>query len=225
MKLVSEKQKKKKIIIIVSIIVAVVAIIGTVAAVLATKYSYVFDVMNTTTQKAPPTVICGISVANTPDQWEYEVGEEFDPRGIRVQVLMNKQSESYYVDYTQLEFSGFDSTEANDNLKITVTYRGFETSFTVVIKEALAPEPTLESIRLSDNFNTTYTLAKWNKWGPDFYGVKIICTYSDGTEGEVAIKASKHCDGINQNLTSAGTTQFTVKYEGFEYTVTVTITD
>lgn len=225
MKLVSEKQKRKRIIIIVSIIVAIVIIIGVMATVFASKYDYVLDLMLTTTQKEPPTVMRGISVASTPDKWEYEVGEEFDPRGIRVQVLMNKQSESYYVDYTQLEFSGFDSTEANDNLKITVTYRGFETSFTVVVKEAPTPDPVLESIKLSDNFNTTYTLAKWNKWGPDFYGVKIICTYSDGTEEEVAIKASKHCDGINQNLTSAGTTQFTVKYEGLEYTVTVTITE
>lgn len=227
LKLKSQQSKDKKpIIIIVSVIVAIALVIGIVSLVIGIKYPYIFDMMTTTTTQAPPpTVMTGISVVNMPTKLEYEVGEEFDPTGTRVQANMNKQSATYFVDYTQLEFSGFDSSEPNDNLKITVSYKGFEASFTVVIKEPLAPDPTLESIRLSDNFVTTYTLTEWNKWGPDFYGVKIICTYSDGHEEEVSIKATKHCDGIDQNLTSAGTTQFTVKYEGLETTVTVTITN
>ena len=72
-----------------------------------------------------------------------------------------------------------------------------------------------------------YTLEKWNKNGPSFFGVNLICTYSDGSEKEIQMQ-SIYCYGI-EDVKSSGTTEFTIKYsEGgiiVETTVTITITN
>lgn len=169
----------------------------------------------------------GISLSSPPLKTEYYLNEEFDPAGTQIQVETNVNNNTYFVDYTKLSFEGFDSSVVNDALVITVSYMEFSTTFTVKIKEHPNPNPTLESISISENFNTTYPKTFWNKYGPTFDNVMLVCTYSDGTTKEVPL-TRKYCSGVN-DVNSSGVTQFTVRYsEGginLEIIVDITITE
>lgn len=219
MKLQSQKQKRTTAILIG---------VGTVALIAAIVLAIVLLVPNNDTGDGEmPLTTIGINIASYP-KTTYYVGEDFDSTGIRVQVVMSEQSETYFVDESQLTFSGFDSSVATESLTITVEYKGYTTSYKVEIKDKPAEVPKLTGIRLDDSFKTTYTLESWNTKGPRFRDVNLICTYSDGTEKEIPMQAG-YASGINLELTSAGTTSFKISYsEGgiqAETTVTVTITN
>ncbi len=219
MKLVNKKQKQKTIIIIAIIAVVVLAIVIGLIVGLSSN--------NKKTMKKDA-VIEGINIASYP-KTSYYVGETFDVSEILVQVVMSEQSATYFINANdpELTFSGFDSSVANDSLTIQVSYKGFTTSYNVVIKEKQTSVPVLQSIRLSDDFKTTYSISEWNNQNV-FYGIKIICTYSNGSEKEIKFKYD-YCYGLDKNLTSPGTTSFTIKYSesgvNVETTVTVTITN
>ena len=220
MKLVSEKKKRMTLIITIAIVAIVLIAIGVLA------FSLIKTLPNNPAAKPtePPLTMRGISVSNTPDKWEYYVGDEFDPRGTLVQVIMNQQSATHFVGHTELQFSGFDSSVPNENLEITVSYKGYTAKFSVVIKERPTESVEVVSIKLSDDFKSSYTLSEWNKSGPSFSGVKLILVSSDGSETEVRMKYD-YCSGINKNLEAPGETQFVIRFRGFETTVTVTITE
>ena len=220
MKLVSSKKKKQNTIIAIAVaLVAVIAVVGIIIGV-----SNVFNVGPSTTSSEPPLTMRGISVSKLPDKWEYTVGDEFDPRGTKIQVVMNQQYATYFVEYTELEFSGFDSSVPNDDLVITVSYRGYTTTFSVVVKEAPSAPVELVGIKLSDNFKTTYTLAEW-KSGPNFNGVSLVLMYSDGSTFDITKNIQKYCSGFDTTITEPGETQFYVRYKGFEYIAKITITE
>lgn len=223
MKLQSSKQKQKKTIIIAVVAVLALALIaGLVFGVIA-----LIDALkgNNSTMPEEPLTTLGINVSRKPDKVNYFVGEPCDWSGIEVQVVMNKQSETYYVGADELEITGFDSSVPAEEQKITVKYGEYTTSFTVKISEKITA-PQMVSIRLSDNFQKTWTLADWNSpYTAKFYGVEIICTYSDGHEERVEMKKSYVVGGLPSNITSTGELEFVVQYNGFQTTVTVTITN
>ena len=222
MKLVSNKQKRTTAIIAIAVaIVALIAIIGVV--VLLTS-------LNTPDSEEPPVpTMAGIAVSREP-KTTYLIGEKFDPSNILVQVVMTEQSATYFIDATDpdLTFSGFDSSVANDSVVITVAYKGHTTSFTIKVLEKPSATPVLTSIRLSDNFKTTYTLSSWINKGIQVRDVNLICTYSDGTEKEVPM-LKDYVSGVDKSIIGPRQTSFTVRYsEGgvqVETTVTVTITN
>lgn len=221
MKLQSKQAKKQKVIIISAVILAVLVIVGVVIGLVINSIKKQYENSDG---------ITGITVSANPSKTTYYVGEEFDPTGFRIQVLASTNEASYFVDYPneELKLSGFDSSKAVEDQVITVTYREYTDSFTIDVIEVPPADPVITGIRLSDNFTSKYTLKWWNTYGPAFDGVKLVCTYSDGTEKEVAMKSS-YCYGIERNLTSAGTTEFTIKYSSggilVETTVTITITN
>ena len=218
------QRNRKKTYITIAIIVSVLLII---AAALAIAYVSLMQTINPDAFK-PDKEITGISISTAP-KTEYYIGEDFDPTGMKIQVLTNNLSETYFVECPNDEvvITGFDSSVANEKVPVTVTYKGFSVTFNVVVKDYPSAAPVLESIRLSDNFKTTYTLEKWNKNGPSLFGVKLILTYSDGSEQEVQMQ-SAYCYGI-EDIAAPGTTEFTIKYSDggiqVETTVTVTITN
>ncbi|MBQ8248046.1 MAG: bacterial Ig-like domain-containing protein [Lachnospiraceae bacterium] len=224
MKLVNKKQKRKQTLTIIAVAVLALVVIGA----LVFTFTKVGDIINN--GKNPdddtPIVYQGISLVGKPNKLEYMVGEAFDPTGIYVQVIANKQTGTYFVDENNpdLKITGFDSTVPNDALVITVTYKEFSTAFTVKIKEEPTADPTLKSIKLSDNFQTTYTLSKWNSSGPSIRGVNLILVYSDGSEIEIPMSYN-YCTDIKRPLEKAGTTDFTVVYNsnGIMYTTVVTV--
>lgn len=217
MKLVSSKKKK---ITTLLIIVGVLVLVGIGLL--------IFSLLGNKTPETP-TTIRSISMYSHP-KTEYYVGEEFDSTGTIIQVITNKLGEDYFVGEKELTFSGFDSSVVKDNVVITVTYKEYTTTFSVKIKEIPtdSKDPVLTSIRLSDNFVDTYSLNWWNNIGPAFDNVKLVLVYSDGSEKEVPMQSS-YCYNLTFGLTSAGTTDFIIKYNDggviVETTVTVTITN
>lgn len=214
-----KKQNNKRIIII-----AIIAVVVVLALIAGGVLIYI------NSQKSPemkPDDIIGIELSSRPSLTEYFVGEQFKPEGARVQVMTHDYEKSYFVDYTALSFSGFDGSKLGEQV-ITVTYKGFTTTFTITVKEIASAPPVLTSIRMGDGFNTTYTLDYWNTYGPKVNNTTLVLVYSDGSEVEVGMKRS-YCSEIDRNVQSAGTTQFVVTYEDagivVSTTVTVTITN
>lgn len=160
----------------------------------------------------------------------YYVGEEFDPTGLKIQVVTAKQSDTYFIDYpnSEIKITGFDSSVANDSLVLTVSYKEFTIDFPVSIQERPSSAPVLKSVALSDNFQTTYTMKDWNRKGPNRDNVAIILTYSDGSEKRVPLLTENLLD-LDRSISSPCTTQFKVRYNDngvvVETTVTVTITN
>ena len=213
MKLKSRNNDKKKIIILVVLAVILVAAIVT-AIVVASAI------------KKNNETITGIMISQQPSDIVYFVGEEFDPTGLVIQVLAKSNDVTYFVKHTdpELKITGFDSSVANEKLVLTVTYREFSTTLNVMIKEIPPQPPTAVSIKMSDNFRTTYPISWWNNYGPIFDGVELIVVYSDGSEESVPMQ-SYYCYEVNKVLSKPGETSFKVVYNGFECWVTVTVTE
>ena len=166
-------------------------------------------------------IVRGISIASSPAKTEYYVGEAFDPTGTKIQVLTNSANYTYFVDWKELTFEGFDSSVANEKLTITGSYRGYSTTFNVEVKEHEPETPTLTGIEVY-NFETTYPFVEWNKYGPNSTGTYIRCIYSDGSVvGDIILK-DKYIFGVTK-LSSAGTTEITIKYNDGVTTVETTV--
>ena len=168
-----------------------------------------------------------ITVAFKPNKTTYYIGETFDPAGLKVQVVTNSQEYTHFVDWTQLSFEGFDSSVPNEKLTVTVSYEGYSTILDVVIKEVESSQSKLEKIEIYD-FQTTYTLKKWNMGGPNTNGAKIRAIYSDGSVVEGIVLKDIYIPGYEQ-LDAPGTTEITVQYSDsvttVETTVTITVTE
>lgn len=214
-------QNRKKKILTIAIITGVVLllmILGTIIGMV------LFENNNSQNPE-----IQGIAVSISP-KTNYYVGDDLDATGMRIQVITDSNETSYYVDYpnSDILLSGFDSSTPNEFLLITVSYKGYSAQYAVSINERPSVAPILQSIALSDNFQTTYTMKDWNRKGPNRDNVAIILTYSDGSEKRVPFLTENILD-LDRNITSPCTTQFKVRYNDngvvVETTVTVTITN
>lgn len=217
MKLQSKKNKTIKIVIIVAVAILLIGLV--IGGILLFGDEPVPEQNSTD--------IVGISMAAFPNR-EYFVGYDLDPVGTKIQVLTYDMKYTRFVDHTKLSFSGFDSSAPVDEQVITVSYMGFSTTFTVKIKEIPSAEPKLQSIRLSDNFVSTYDLNWWKEYGPVFDNVDLICTYTDGSEKRVPMSAN-YCLSINTDISGPTTVEIPVEYSDagvlVSTTVIVTITD
>ena len=130
-------------------------------------------------------VVLGLHVAINP-KLTYYVGEEFDPTGMRIQVITNEQYTSYFIDAPddRLTITGFDSSAPVDEQVITVSFEDVSTTFTVKIKEMPSAKPVLESIEVL-NLRNTYSVDRWNNGGADLGGAKLKLNYTDGSSKEI----------------------------------------
>lgn len=218
----SSQNKKRKIIIAVIVTVVVLALVA-----VGTIIFFNNDINNDGFEEKKPDSITTIEISSKPLKTIYHVGEEFNSEGIKVQVITNYMDESYFVDASQLYFSGFDSSSPVENQVITVSYKEFTTTFTITVKEFVTASPVLTSIRMGDGFQTTYTKDYWNMFGPKINTATLILVYSDGSEKEVGMN-SNFISGVN-DVELGGKTSFTVTYEDagivISTVVTVTITE
>lgn len=214
------QKRKNKGLIIVAIVVAALLVLALIGVLVVPTI-----IKNVT--KPDPSIAVSVAPKNV-----YFVGEKFDPTGLKIQVITGDQETTYFVSYpdADLKITGFDSSVANESLTLTITYKGMSTTMNVTIKDYPPKQPVLVSIGLSDAFyETPFTVSFWNRYGPTKRaGVSIVLTYDDGSTKEIPLKG-EHCFNLDRNLTSAGTTEFILKYtEGgktFEETITVTITE
>lgn len=222
MKLQSSKQKQKKMIIIIAVaILAVALIVGLVIGVVSVVQK--IQSMNQPTPEMP-SVPVGINVSRFPDKTEYMVGEGYDWTGLKVQLVMSRQSETRFLGVDEVEITGFDSSAVNDRQVITVTYGEFSTSFTIKIKEAPSAAPKMVAIKLDDTFKSSYSMNEWNNTSV-LYGVYIVCVYSDGSESQVLMEPDYIVGGALPKATAPGEVQFEINYKGLEVIITVTITE
>ena len=211
--------KRKKLLIVLAAVVALSVIAGIVAIIIT---------VNANKQEAEDkNIVRGVSIASSPTKTVYYVGEAFDPTGTKIQVLTNSANYTYFVDWDQLTFEGFDSSVANEKLTITVSYKGYTTTFNVEVKDHEPETPTLTGLEVY-NFETTYQLEEWNKYGPNSTGAYIRCIYSDGSVVEDIVLKDKYIFGVTK-LSSAGATEITIKYSDgvttVETTVEITVTN
>lgn len=173
-------------------------------------------------------VILSLTVVTKP-KTTYYIGQEFDKKGMRIQVNTDKQATTFFVeaDDEKLTISGFDSSVAVENQRVTVTYEGVSTWFMVTIKEVPKPTPTLVSIEVVDLIDS-YSVERWNKNGLNLYGAYLKLTYSDGTVKGSYEETPLLWSYISplSKVESAGTTEITVSYveSGVRVSATVTIT-
>jgi len=214
------RSKNNNTVIIIAIVAVVVVALIVAGVLLAPTIIGHFN-------KPDPSIAVSVSPKNV-----YFVGEKFDPTGLKIQVLMGDPDSSYFVSYpnSELKISGFDSSVANESLPLTITYKGMTTTLNVTIKDYPPKNPVLVDMKLSDNFYAhPFSYTVWNKNGPyKRANVNIVLIYDDGSEKEIPLTA-EYCSNVDRNLTSAGTTEFTLHYtEGgvrLEKTITVTITE
>lgn len=235
MKLQSRKKKNLTIAIIALAVIAVVAIVIGVILLLPKDNSGTPSNPNNPNNPGAtgdPTAIESIMISSTSNKIEYYVGEAFDPTGASIQVLTVDRNNSYFVNYEELEFSGFDSSVANDSVVITVTYKGFTASFTVKVKEDPSTnqgngQEGASNIEVCD-FQLEYTLERWNRRSPKTYGSYVKITRPDGS-----VYGSPDDTPITgNNIVNYQTVDAPCDYDliivyvdtdGTEYTTTVTI--
>lgn len=211
MKLQSNNRKRTIVILtVVAVILAVALVIGAV-------------ILFKPEQQVDEKGIARITLYSLPETTTYYVGSEFDPSGLKVQVITNNTEYSYFADHTELTCSGFDSSAVAENQVITVSYKGFTTTFTVQIKEPVSDNtPYLVSIEPKD-LKTTYTLEKWNANGPDYNGASLLLTYSDGKTESVWIQNSWATR--REKMDAPGKAYITIEYMGKSIEVEFTITE
>lgn len=202
MKLKQNNKKSKLTILWIMLAVLVVAILA-------------FVIVNAIIQDQNGKEIVNISM-DIPPRLTYNVGEDFDPTGARLQVVTRdpKNTQFVYLPNKDVEFSGFDSSKAVDSQVVTVKYQGFTTTINVVIlpKSEAPVQKELVSIRITDNLIKEYSKNDWNFFGPTLDGVFIIPVFSDGSEGDPIAISINDFDDINLNIQTAGEYTFTVSY-------------
>ena len=218
MKLKSRRNNKLPIIIvIVAVVVLLLVIVGVVI------------LLSNQEEQHNPQDIESISLKSTPSKVIYYVGEEFDPIGISVRIGTYDLAYSYVVDHNSLTFSGFDSSVPVVEQVITVSYKGFTTTFTVTIKEIPKDTATVESFEIFD-FKTTITMSDWNEYGPIslIRGSTLKLIISDGSFSDPVYIDPSWVWGY-QEVTQPGTFDLTIKYNNdgtlYEKVVTITITN
>lgn len=214
-----QTQKQKNVIKLAKIAVIVLAIALIITAVVL----IVKNISDRKAEEAYNQEVRGISMNSYPVKLLYYVGDEFDPTGIRIQVLTNGQEYTSFVsDIRKMSFSGFDSSVPCEKLTITVTYEGWTTTFDVEIKEEPKPAPTVVDIELY-GFKSTYSLEYWNEYGPSFSNAYLILVYSDDTRSDkIWIKGEWATQ--RKILSAPGKAYITVEYLGIKKDVEFTIT-
>ena len=221
------QNKKKQRTIIIAIVIAVVVILAVAIGIGVVTFldSPLDDLIQQPDTNKDGEV--GIAIAAYPKQ-QYYVGEAFDYTGVKIQVITETTSGTYFVDYTDkgLTFSGFDSSTPGEKV-ITVSFKEFTTTYTIYVNQYQGDKPEVTKFEVCNMF-TEYTLCEWNNGGPSAKNAFYKFTYNDGStygSREETPVSRGHIYGYTK-MDAPGTTEITVKYivDGVEYSATVTIT-
>ena len=117
-----------------------------------------------------------IIVSSFPKKLEYYEGDKLRTEGLKLQVVLNN-GESYYVDASECEFSGFDSSKAVERQTITVTYQGVTCTYLIKIKELPKEAPILANIYIETLPMTEYRVGQFLST----VGGVLMVEYADGT--------------------------------------------
>ena len=166
----------------------------------------------------PPTpTVTAIKVNSTAHKTDYKVGDELDVTNLTIEVTKSDGStETVNVDKSMV--TGFDSSTANPNQELTITYEGKTTTYTVKIEDAAPPVPTVTSIAVnSTNHKTDYKVGE----ELDLTNLTIEVTKSDGNKETVNVE-SFMVTGFDSSAANPSQ-ELTVTYEGKTTTYTIKI--
>ena len=98
--------------------------------------------INVTASSTPPTpTVDSIAVNSTNHKTEYKVGEELDVTNLTIEVTKSDGStQTVNVDKSMVK--GFDSSAANPNQELTITYEGKTATYTIKIEDVTPPTKT-----------------------------------------------------------------------------------
>lgn len=124
--------------------------------------------------------ITGITVKSNPVKTVYAVGDQVDVTGMSITVSYEYDDNTGSFDVENLAaYAVLDTSVANKNAKLTITYQGKIATVDVVVRD-------IESITInSDNHKTSYYMGG----KLDVTGLTIEVTYTDGEKETVAVTA------------------------------------
>lgn len=156
--------------------------------------------------------VTGIRMAANPTKMEYIVGQTFDISGAQIELTYN-DGERTIIPVTEDMFQAPDMTTVGEKT-VTVSYGGFETEFTVKVRDKQATG--IEMNTLPDQ--TEYLE---NKVGQEFSaeGGSVSVLFDNGTKETVPLTEAM----CSVDLTTAGEQTVTVTYNGFTTSFTVTV--
>lgn len=163
-----------------------------------------------------------IYVASLPEKTIYFQGEQFDIQGLKVCALQNNGI-SIFIDITQIEIKGFDSTNVKEKQTITVVYLDYTCTFNISITEPPKLVPTLTSIELISLPKTIYK--KGEKLDTENGILKL--NYSDGQTMLVMLINNYVYGFTNEVANTPGVYTLIVRYtengvlQETSYTITV----
>ena len=154
--------------------------------------------------------LTGIAVKTLPGKTVYTIGESFDQTGLTLALQYSDGSTGTVTE--GFACSGFSSATAGTKT-VTVTYKGFITTFDVTINPASV---SLTGIAVKTMpAKTVYAIGE----SFDQTGLTLTLQYSDGSTGTVTEGFA--CTGFSS--ATAGTKTITVTYKGLNTTFSVTV--
>lgn len=159
-------------------------------------------------QEVQASQIVSVGIYQKPDKTVYNIGDRFDSSGLKVGV-------NYGNNVKEVISSGFEcskpSMDAAGQRKVTVTYKGYSTSFTITVNEKKLSLIRIKSRPDKTSYDVGETLQT--------KGLKIEAVYSDGTTK--TISGGFECSPVK--LTSAGSKMIEVTYMGCSARFTVSV--
>lgn len=149
--------------------------------------------------------LTGIKLTSLPTKVIYEKGEVFKSDGLEVTATYNTEEEE--VISSGYTLSTPDMSENDSEQEVTVTYQGFEASFSIYIGKALL------NLTVYDPYKTAYFLG--DEFDPT--GMYIDANYSDGTKATLKFDASAQTFPFEYtipDLSTLGGKEIVVSYHG-----------
>lgn len=160
---IHKKRRKKGIILALSIFIVV--------------FSILFLIF---TRQTKNDLIDRITVSKEPAKTQYYIGESEKFEDIIIEVVM-KNGKSNFINGSDCNFEGFDSSKTAERQIITVTYNGFSCTFSISIIDYPKAEPVLQSIYLETLPKTQYKIGETL----DTTGGVIVREYKDGSSARI----------------------------------------
>lgn len=148
--------------------------------------------------------VVDIKLLSSPQRTVYDVGEDVDLYGMKVQVTFN-DGEIYTASYTDLVVEGYNSQQEGSQL-ILARYGNYTVPFSVMVKKG-----TLQSINAK--LKETRVWVEGAKLTPDMF--KVTATLDTGTEREISGFE------ISPDVLQKGRNILTITYQGRTSTVTI----
>jgi hypothetical protein len=162
-----------------------------------------------------------MTITSQPYKLVYDLNENPDWAGLKVSsICLDGSARVESVDYYS-DISGFDSSSPGVKT-ITVTKNGLKVTFTVTINSSSSPPPGSVLVSLSISSwpdKLVYQLYE----SPDWTGLEVTGTYSDGSARVESVDYSSGISGFDSS--SPGVKTITVTKNGVSAAFTVTVID